>query len=93
MGPPTCLSHLLRDGLRLKVTCTCGHTAEPDILELREDVWRRLGGEETSTSLECCAARGAAAADVHRANGELGKAGRWALSSEDTATSWASTAS
>lgn len=45
-GPPSCLSHLLRDGLVLRVTCGCGHTAEPDLLDLREAMWRRCGGEE-----------------------------------------------
>jgi len=45
-GPPTCLSHLIRDGLVLRIECACGHTATPDILELREAMWRRCGGEE-----------------------------------------------
>lgn len=45
-GPPTCLSHLLRDSLTLRLSCECGHVAEPDLKELREALWRRTGGEE-----------------------------------------------
>jgi len=33
-GPPDCLPHLLRDGLTLRLTCECGHVAEPDVREL-----------------------------------------------------------
>lgn len=45
-GSPTCLSHLLRDGLTLEITCPCGHVARPDILALRAAMWLRAGGEE-----------------------------------------------
>jgi hypothetical protein len=45
-GPPTCLSHLLRDGLQLKLTCQCGHVSTPEIKALRAAMFRRLGGEE-----------------------------------------------
>ena len=44
-GPPDCLSHVLRDGLRLRLVCRCGHTAEPDLIELRSAMWRRCGSE------------------------------------------------
>ena len=45
-GPPTCLSHLLRDGVQLKIVWGCGHVATPDTKELREAMWRCCGGEE-----------------------------------------------
>jgi hypothetical protein len=45
-GPPTCLSHLIRDDLRLRLTCRCGHTSMPDLKELRAAMQRKCGGEE-----------------------------------------------
>lgn len=45
-GPPTCLSHLIRDSLTLRIECECGHIAEPDLKDLRAAMWRRCGGEE-----------------------------------------------
>ena len=44
-GPPQNLSHLIRDDLRLTLSCPCGHVATPDICALRKAMWRRCGGE------------------------------------------------
>ena len=45
-GPPQNLSHVIRDELRLTLTCPCGHAATPDIYALRKAMWRRCGGED-----------------------------------------------
>lgn len=55
-GPPTCISHLIRDGLELSITCECGRVAVPDLKELRQAMQRRCGGEELADLprvLEC----------------------------------------
>jgi hypothetical protein len=62
-GPPTCLSHLLRDNLQLRLTCQCGHVATPDIKDLRAAMQRRAGCEqlaELPLRLRCgeCAGKG-----------------------------------
>ena len=45
-GGPTNLSHLLRDGLALRIICACGHIAEPDVLTLRSAMWMERKGED-----------------------------------------------
>lgn len=42
-GPPDCIDHLIRDGLRLRLICQCGHVAEPDVGELRAALNKRGG--------------------------------------------------
>lgn len=42
-APPSNLSELLRDNLGLQITCDCGHSAAPDVAQLRADL-ARLGG-------------------------------------------------
>lgn len=42
--PIETLSCLTREDKRLRLTCPCGHTAEPDIMELRGKMNRRRGG-------------------------------------------------
>ena len=56
-GPPTCISHLIRDGLELCITCECGRVAVPDLKELREAMWRRCGGNDLVDlpRVLCCA--------------------------------------
>jgi rubredoxin len=53
---PNCISHLIRDRLVLEVKCSCGHVAHPDLLALREALWRKCGGERLEyirSSLVC----------------------------------------
>lgn len=45
-GPPQNLSHVIRDELRLKLSCACGHATAPDIYALRAAMWRCCGGED-----------------------------------------------
>ena len=55
---PNCISHLIRDRLLLEVACRCGHVAKPDLLALRQALWRKCGGERLdyiSASLVCSA--------------------------------------
>ena len=50
------LSCLLREGLWLKLTCECGHTATIDPLLLRSLLWRRNRSEklqDLSLTLRC----------------------------------------
>ena len=50
-GPPIAIMHLLRDGMRLKVTHQSLAHADPDVLEPREALWRRSGGEDLAAEL------------------------------------------
>ena len=40
-GPPTELSHLIRDRLWLRLACDCGHVVTLDPLPLRSEIWNR----------------------------------------------------
>lgn len=50
--PPDCVSHLLRDKLRLEVTCKCGHVAYPDLLALRSALWAKRRNDESLMGIE-----------------------------------------
>jgi hypothetical protein len=40
-GPPERLAHLVRDGLAMRVTCKCGHTADLNPADLRSTIYKR----------------------------------------------------
>jgi len=42
-GPPDNVIALQRDGYGLRLTCQCGHSAEPDVTELRKALHKLAG--------------------------------------------------
>jgi len=40
-GPPTCLSHLIRDELWLRLAWPCGHTADLEPKALKQAIYER----------------------------------------------------
>ena len=42
-GPPDTVVAVIRDGYTLRLTCPCGHVAEPDLKALREALHRLPG--------------------------------------------------
>ncbi len=61
LGPPENLSHLIRDGLALRLTCECGHAAPLDPFALRSRIWMRRKSDvlaDLQESLRCSACGG-----------------------------------
>tara|TARA_B100001179_G_scaffold148297_1_gene107640 strand:- start:564 stop:785 length:222 start_codon:yes stop_codon:yes gene_type:complete len=47
--PITNLSHLMREGMKVQLDCSCGHRALVDPGHLRRQIWQRAGSEELAS--------------------------------------------
>ena len=65
-GPPDCLSHLLRDDLRLRLICECGHIAEPEDAQYVLERTRGVAGFFGASSIERLAVEPAIEAQARR---------------------------